>query len=149
MQLRLVIAVVLVLSLAPNASAHFDEQSFASTCAGHTYDGHQHSDRIIGSSICDRADLFRGLFGDDELWGNGGADELWGSMGSDEVRGGPGNDLIYGNEGPDDLFGSTDNDRIYGGDGNDTIDCGLGSADQAWGGPGTDTFVNCDGNAHQ
>lgn len=143
----ILLAAVFALAIPMAAASHVHEHSFASTCQAWIHDGHEHRDVIIGSSICDMNDTFRGLYGDDELWGNGGADFLRGARGNDELRGGPGNDELYGDEERDFLYGATGNDDIYGGPGNDFIDCGGGTADQAWGGGGDDTFTNCDGNA--
>ena len=54
-------------------------------------------------------------------------------------------DLILGTNGNDNLNGRGGNDCIVGGAGNDTINGGTGNyTDVCIGGPGTDTFTNCD-----
>jgi hypothetical protein len=137
------------------AAAHPNVIDFRRTCSGHRADGHNHADTIYGSRICrNTPDIFRGLFGDDRIFGYLGDDTLLkGSRGDDLVSGGPGNDHVEGSQGNDVLRGGTGKDHIEGGEGNDVIrggpgddviDCGDGD-DRAWGGSGHDTLVNCEG----
>lgn len=171
------IGVVLVaLVVTERASAHTDVIDFRQTCSGHRADGHQHSDTILGSRTCaSTPDTFRGLYGDDRIFGylgndtllkgskgedrvwggvgddrlegSDGADRLSGGFGSDRVDGGQGGDWMLGGPGEDDLDGQNGDDEVRGGDGDDAIDCGDGD-DEAWGGDGNDTFVNCE-RSHQ
>jgi Ca2+-binding RTX toxin-like protein len=170
--------VLLATILVARADAHPDVIDFRQTCSGHRADGHNHADTIYGSRICaNTPDIFRGLFGDDRIFGylgddtllkgskgdddvfggvgddrvegSDGADRLVGGPGSDRVEGGSGHDRILGGLGDDRLFGQDGSDNIRGQAGDDFIDCGDGDDDEAWGGAGTDTFVNCDGNTHQ
>lgn len=148
------LALVALVAVAP-ATAHTDVIDFRLTCSGHRADGHNHADIIYGSRICrNTPDIFRGLFGDDHIFGYLGDDTLLkGSRGNDVVSGGPGNDRVEGSQGDDVLRGGSGRDQIDGGDGNDVIrggpgndviDCGEGTNDRAWGGPGRDTLVNCE-----
>lgn len=54
------------------------------------------------------------------------------------------NELVLGTAGDDSLNGKGGNDCILGGGGNDTINGGAGNKDVCIGGPGTDTFSNCE-----
>ena len=152
----IVLGLVAVIAAAP-ATAHPDVIDFRQTCSGHRADGHHHADTIYGSRVCrNTPDTFRGLFGDDRIFGYLGGDTLLkGSRGDDFVSGGRGNDRVEGSRGNDELRGGTgrdqldggeDNDIILGGPGNDVINCGEGD-DRAWGGAGHDTLVNCEGNS--
>ena len=154
--LGVALGLVAVIAAAP-AAAHPDVIDFRQTCSGHRADGHHHSDIIYGSRICrNTPDIFRGLFGDDRIFGYLGNDTLLkGSRGDDFVSGGPGNDWVEGSRGNDELRGGAgrdhidggdDNDVIRGGPGADVIDCGAGN-DRAWGGGGHDTLLNCEGNS--
>ena len=163
--------VLVALIVVGRASAHTQVLDFSKTCEGHRADGHNHADTIIGSKVCKKPDIFRGLWGPDRIYGNLGSDTLLkGAHGDDFVSGGGGKDWIEGNDGADILVGgpssdhieggpdndrirgSRGNDKIFGGDGddvirgnagNDTIDCGPGE-DEAWGNSGGDTFVDCE-----
>jgi Ca2+-binding RTX toxin-like protein len=53
-------------------------------------------------------------------------------------------DLILGSAAADSITGANSNDCILGGGGNDTINGGNGANDICIGGPGTDTFSNCE-----
>jgi Ca2+-binding RTX toxin-like protein len=168
--------VLLALIVVGRASAHLDVIDFRQTCSGHRADGHQHSDTIYGSRTCaNTPDTFRGLYGDDRIFGylgndtllkgskgddrvwggvgddrlegSDGADRLSGGFGSDRVEGGQGRDWMLGGPGDDELYGQAGADRVHGGEGGDVIDCGDGD-DEAWGGDGNDTFVNCE-RTHQ
>ena len=170
------IGIVLALIVVGRASAHLDVIDFRQTCSGHRADGHQHSDTIYGSRTCaNTPDTFRGLYGDDRIFGYLGNDTLLkGSKGDDRVWGGVGDDRLEGSDGADRLSGGFGSDRVEGGQGRDwmlggpgttsstdsldgrprsrrrrgdVIDCGDGD-DEAWGGDGNDTFVNCE-RTHQ
>jgi Ca2+-binding RTX toxin-like protein len=54
------------------------------------------------------------------------------------------NDLILGSANADTITGKGGNDCILGGGGNDTINGNGGAGDVCIGGPGTDTFSNCE-----
>jgi Ca2+-binding RTX toxin-like protein len=54
------------------------------------------------------------------------------------------NELVLGTAGADSLNGKGGNDCILGGGGNDKINGGAGNKDVCIGGPGTDTFSNCE-----
>jgi Ca2+-binding RTX toxin-like protein len=169
------LVVVAFIVVAP-AFAHPNVIDFRQTCSGHRADGHNHSDTIYGSRICaNTPDTFRGLFGDDRIFGyrgddtllkgskgndsvwggagddrvegSDGADRLSGGIGADHVEGGSDADWILGGPGDDHLFGNGGNDTVRGGSGDDAIDCG-GGDDEAWGGDGHDTFTNCE-RTHQ
>ena len=57
-------------------------------------------------------------------------------------------DLILGSAAADTITGGNGNDCILGGGGNDTINGGNGTNDICIGGPGTDTFSNCETSTH-
>jgi Ca2+-binding RTX toxin-like protein len=164
--------VPITLIVAGSAAAHHNVIDFRDTCSGHRADGHNHSDTIYGSRICsDTPDIFRGLFGDDRIFGyrgddtllkgskgddfvSGGAgsdriegsdgvDTLDGGAAADRIEGGPDGDVIFGGPGHDRIFGQSGSDEIHGNPGADDIDCGDGN-DEAWGGGGHDTFVECE-----
>ncbi len=167
------LVVVVSLIVVGRADAHSNVIDFRQTCSGHRADGHNHADTIYGSTICAHTpDIFRGLFGPDHIYGYLGNDTLLkGAKGDDVVNGGAGSDRIEGSDGEDRLLGGIHadhieggldgdrirgglgRDRIYGQFGNDVIrgnggadviDCGEGDQDEAWGGPGNDTFVDCE-----
>ncbi|HVM39165.1 MAG TPA: hypothetical protein VM618_00155 [Acidimicrobiia bacterium] len=60
------------------------------------------------------------------------------------TTGGAGNELILGGSSGELMFGNGGNDCIHGGDGADTIDGGLLGDDWCKGGPGLDSFLNCE-----
>lgn len=54
------------------------------------------------------------------------------------------NELVLGTAAADSILGRGGNDCILGGGGNDAINGGAGANDVCIGGPGTDTFSNCE-----
>ena len=64
--------------------------------------------------------------------------------GSGLISGTGGNDLVLGASAGDTISASGGNDCVHGGGGDDTIDGGVLGTDVCIGGPGTDTFVNCE-----
>lgn len=116
-------------------------------------------DRLVGDG---RANIIRGLSGDDEIIAGAGADLIEGGAGSDTVAGGSGADEIYGNGGADRLSGNAGDDRLFGGTGPDllfgnsgddllsgnrgadTLDGGVGD-DELYGGAGNDELRGRDG----
>lgn len=114
--------------------------------------GHAGSDKIMGAPGNDT--ISGGDDVGDEIDGGTGDDAIWAGEGIDTVRGGLGDDFIDGEDGNDRLFGDDGEDRLvdvdtlfnilHGGVGNDEINCFdnniLGSWDDAFGGPGLDTF---------
>jgi Ca2+-binding RTX toxin-like protein len=64
--------------------------------------------------------------------------------GSGVINGTGGNDLVLGAAGGDSITAGGGNDCVHGGGGDDTIDGGLLGTDVCVGGPGTDTFLNCE-----
>ena len=101
-----------------------------------------------------RADLARGLAGDDWIHGGGGNDTLDGGQGNDRLiggygfdvlLGGLGNDVLDGNQGNDRLEGHGGNDLLWGRDGNDTLNGGYGF-DTLIGGNGNDVLRGGGGN---
>jgi Ca2+-binding RTX toxin-like protein len=94
--------------------------------------------------------------------GNGQNNLILGTSGADFLYGGNGDDCILGGAGSDDLYGGDNDDVILGHDGDDNIDGGgtchqnplgwhctpsdkpNGNFDTCYGGPGTDTFINCE-----
>ena len=68
------------------------------------------------------ADLFRGLGGDDRIWGEEGEDLIDGGAGNDRLNGMQGNDTLLGGDGDDILIGGTGDDIIDGGAGTDTAE---------------------------
>jgi Ca2+-binding RTX toxin-like protein len=79
-------------------------------------------------SSADRADLLRGLGGDDMLFGGSGDDTLQGGDGDDELQGGRGANHLVGGNGADRLIGLDGRDRLDGGEGPDVM-AGGGGAD--------------------
>jgi glucose/arabinose dehydrogenase len=79
-------------------------------------------------SSADRADLLRGLGGDDMLFGGSGDDTLQGGDGDDELQGGRGANHLVGGNGADRLIGLDSRDRLDGGEGPDVM-AGGGGAD--------------------
>ena len=70
---------------------------------------------------------------------------ILGTAGYDEIDGKNGNDCIIGGDGDDNLNGGNDDDVILGAGGNDTLDGGpKKDTDICYGGPGTNTFIECD-----
>lgn len=102
-------------------------------------DGGSGNDVIHGGSGQDR---LTGGIGTDELNGGEGDDQLFGGAGADVLRGGSGQDQLRGDDGNDALFGEAGDDNLQGGAGNDSLDGG-GLHDVCLGGPGTDSFANC------
>ena len=101
-----------------------------------------------------RADLARGLAGDDWIHGGGGNDTLDGGQGNDRLiggygfdvlLGGLGNDVLDGNQGNDRLEGHGGNDLLWGREGNDTLNGGYGF-DTLIGGNGNDVLRGGGGN---
>jgi uncharacterized delta-60 repeat protein len=88
------------------------------------------NDTLIGG---DGDDYLVGAVGNDSLTGGLGNDTLEGNAGNDYLLGSAGHDVIYGQGGRDTLLGTLGNDRLFG---------GPGSADQVYGGPGTDAAAN-------
>lgn len=60
------------------------------------------------------------------------------------TTGGSASELILGGSGSELMFGNGGDDCIHGGAGDDTIDGGLLDDDWCKGGPGLDTFLNCE-----
>jgi Ca2+-binding RTX toxin-like protein len=104
------------------------------------------NDRMDGGEGNDRIE---GGYGNDTMVGAEGNDTMFGGFGDDFIEGGSGADLISGDgwlpqagDGNDIILGGTGADSLYGTGGNDWIDTGRDAdRDQAYGGPGTDTFV--------
>jgi Ca2+-binding RTX toxin-like protein len=83
-----------------------------------------------------RADVLRGIRGNDEIDGNRGDDQLFGGAGNDELDGDHGNDLLRGGDGRDELDGGNGNDRLTGGRGADMFEFETGDDSDAitdWG----------------
>ena len=78
--------------------------------------GSHYQDILVGD---DGANRLSGIFGDDELWGNGGDDVLYGQDGADRLGGGDGDDELLGSNGNDVLDGGSGADRLTGGGGAD------------------------------
>ena len=89
-------------------------------------------------------DVFRGLGGNDQLFGGGGNDRLLGGANNDILSGGVGLDVLLGGNGRDQLLGGLGNDRLNGGAGNDKLNGGQGR-DVMTGGKGNDDFIFADG----
>jgi Ca2+-binding RTX toxin-like protein len=64
-------------------------------------------------------DVFKGLGGNDLIYGNSHADRLWGGAGKDSIYGGFGSDRLFGGPGKDNLSGGKQSDVISGGGGAD------------------------------
>ena len=85
-----------------------------------------------------RADVLRGLGGNDRLRGRGGRDRLFGGRGSDRLSGGEGRDVLRGGPHGDLLVGGGAADLLRGGTGADTIRARDGQRDRISCGPGRD-----------
>ena len=113
-----------------------------------TLNGDDGEDRITGGIDNDTVngdagdDKVFGWDGNDEVNGNGGSDHTFGSLGDDNVDGGPGNDRVRGYKGDDKLFGRDGEDKLVGNLGDDNLNGGP-DTDTCFGGPGTNTLVNC------
>ena len=81
------------------------------------------NDRLIGS---DSANVFRGLGGDDIIFGRVGADSIFGGAGNDVLIGATGADQLNGEDGNDVMNGGSSNDVMSGGAGNDVMTAGSG-----------------------
>lgn len=68
------------------------------------------------------ADIFRGLDGDDRIWGEEGEDFIDGGPGNDRLNGMQGDDTLLGGDGDDLLIGGTGDDIFDGGPGSDTVE---------------------------
>lgn len=64
--------------------------------------------------------------------------------GSGTINGGSQSALILGSAGADTINGKGGSDCMLGGGGNDSFNGGNGNQDVCIGGPGTDTFKNCE-----
>lgn len=133
----------------------YDTLIIESPCGGFA-DGRGSANTIIGNSGPDNlragssnngSDVY-GRGGDDWIYGSGGYDYLKGEGGNDTIYGRQGNDKILGGDGNDRLNGETGSDELEGGNGDDRIDGGTfsnsGDVDVCNGGPGIDTFLNCE-----
>jgi hypothetical protein len=101
--------------------------------------GQDGNDTIYGGS---GQDTINGGNDNDTLFGGDGDDTIHGGSGDDVISGGQGQDRLFGDDGNDNLFGDDGDDTLNGGNGNDHLDGG-GLHDTCIGGPGTNTFVNC------
>jgi hemolysin type calcium-binding protein len=117
-----------------------------------TIDGLAAADCVFGQQDSD-ADVFgntgrdevRSGSGNDLARGGDGRDEVFGGNGNDRVRGGAGADTLGGADGADVMRGGDQNDTLRGQGGPDNLNCGAGNDDEAFGGPGNDTFAgNCE-----
>ena len=110
--------------------------------------GDDGEDRITGGIDNDTVngdagdDKVFGWDGNDNVNGNGGSDHTFGSLGDDTVDGGGGNDRVRGYKGDDNLFGRDGEDKLVGNLGDDDLNGGPDN-DTCFGGPGTNTIVNC------
>ncbi|MCY4363631.1 MAG: hypothetical protein OXE42_15880 [Gammaproteobacteria bacterium] len=89
-------------------------------------------ENLTGSNMADilagdsRANVIKGMGGDDKLYGGPGKnadnnDMLYGGGGNDMLYGGAGDDTLKGDGGKDKLYGGPGADMFYGGAGSDTI----------------------------
>ena len=77
------------------------------------------------------SDIYRGLEGDDRIWGEEGEDLIDGGPGNDRLNGMQGDDTLLGGDGDDTLIGGTGDDKIDGGAGTDTVEYGGINSTQA------------------
>jgi Ca2+-binding RTX toxin-like protein len=118
--------------------------SFGALAAANTVDPSSASDTVSAFSPepgipveCD------GISGDNLIIGTAGPDILSGQNAKDCVVGLAGNDILSGGNGTDVILGGLGDDILFGDNSNDYLDGGPGF-DTCTGGPGTDTFVNCE-----
>ena len=79
-------------------------------------EGSAYGDRLIGNG---KANLIKGLAGNDIINGKGGNDTIKAAGGNDTVNGGPGDDTINGGPGTDTLTGDAGNDTCTNGEATD------------------------------
>jgi len=85
-----------------------------------------------------------GTINDETLTGTADKDVVVGLQGKDRVPARKGNDIVCGNSAADKLFGAKGRDKMFGGPGGDEITGGDGNNDVCFGGPGQDTFKECE-----
>ncbi|MDX2216285.1 MAG: DUF4347 domain-containing protein [Oculatellaceae cyanobacterium bins.114] len=107
-------------------------------------------DRGVQHQGTRRAEVIRGSWGSDTLYGSGGNDRIisgfrQSSMGQDRLFGGDGNDQLFAGGGRDYLDGGNGDDLLDGGNGRDMLLGGAGS-DRLLGGNGNDILVGGTGN---
>ena len=79
-----------------------------------------------------------------EYFGSATSELIFGTSGNDIIHGGNGKDCLVGLDGNDTLYGDNANDVLIGGNGDDQLFGDRGGKDSCYGGPGNNTFTDCD-----
>jgi Tol biopolymer transport system component len=107
------------------------------------FDGNPYWARVPLECKNKRADIV-GTINDETLPGTSDPEVIVGLQGKDRIPARKGNDIVCGNSAADKLFGAKGRDKMFGGPGGDEITGGDGNNDVCFGGPGQDTFKECE-----